>query len=84
MDVPTMRCLATIEDTHQRAPHAIVQSVSSLFVSHAKEAHELFATASQDNTAKLWDVRNLRCVRTFSGHKNSQIATNIAFSPCLR
>jgi WD40 repeat protein len=85
VDVTTMQCSSTIEDTHARPPHAIVQSASSsLLVSLAKEAYELFATASQDNTAKLWDVRSCRCVRTFTGHKNSQVATNIAFSPCLR
>ncbi len=85
IDVTTMKCSATIADTHSRPPHAIVQSASSsMFVSHAKEAYELFATASQDNTAKLWDVRTSKCVRTFSGHRNSQVATNVAFSPCLR
>jgi len=80
-----MQCSAVLEDTHARPAHAIVQSAeSSLYASHAKEAYELFATSSQDNTAKLWDVRSCRCVRTFSGHKNGSIAANIAFSPCLR
>ena len=85
VDVTTMQCAATMEDAHARPAHAIVQSAeSSLYVSHAKEAYELFATASQDSTAKLWDVRSCRCVRTFTGHKSGQIASNIAFSPCMR
>lgn len=68
IDATTMQCSATLEDTHARPAHAIVQSAeSSLYASHAKEAYELFATSSQDNTAKLWDVRSCRCVRTFSG-----------------
>ena len=44
-----------------------LQTANSLFVSHPREAYELFATAATDNTAKLWDVRTQRCVRTFSG-----------------
>eukprot|EP00798_Chlamydomonas_sp_ICE-L_P014831 gene14831-20884_t len=85
LDVATMTCVSTIEDAHARPVHTIVQSASaSLFTSHPREACELFVTSAQDSTLKLWDVRISRCVRTFTGHGNSQIATGAAFSPCLR
>ena len=56
-----------------------------IIISHCSFPHvQLFATASQDNTIKMWDVRSCRCVRTFTGHKNGSIAANVAFSPCMR
>lgn len=63
----------TIEDTHSRAPHTLVQPATSPFVSHGKDAYELFATAAADHTIKMWDVRSARCVRCFTGHKNCQV-----------
>jgi WD40 repeat protein len=42
-------------------------------VSHAKEVHELFASSAPDGLIKLWDVRSGSCVRSFAGHKNSQV-----------
>lgn len=61
------RCVLSIDDAHARPMHTIVQAHNSAFTSHPREAYELFATAAPDNTAKLWDVRSARCVRTFSG-----------------
>ncbi|KAG1664713.1 hypothetical protein FOA52_006690 [Chlamydomonas sp. UWO 241] len=84
VDMSTMQRISCIEDVHARPANAIVQAVSSLYVSHPKEAYELFATSAPDNTAKLWDVRCARCVRTFTGHRSSQLPVGLAFSPCLR
>eukprot|EP00955_Chlamydomonas_euryale_P068181 360045-Chlamydomonas_euryale.AAC.5 len=55
VDASTMQCVSAIADTHARAPHAVVQAVSSLYVTHAKDAYELFATAAQDSTVKVCD-----------------------------
>ncbi|GFH18475.1 uncharacterized protein HaLaN_15291, partial [Haematococcus lacustris] len=80
-----MQCVAVVEDAHARPVHTIAQSASaSLYTSHPKEALELFLTAACDGLIKLWDVRSCRCVRSFSAHKNTQITTGAAFSPCLR
>lgn len=73
-----------IEDAHSRAVHTLAQCAPSAYVSHPREAHELFATSAADNAVKLWDLRTARCVRCFTGHKNCQINTGVAFSPCLR
>lgn len=62
LDVGAMKVVSTIEDAHARPVHTIVQSPSSLYVSHPKEAYELFATAACDNCIKLWDVRVARWV----------------------
>lgn len=70
VDLATMRCAATMPDAHARPMHSVAQaggSGASLFVSHPREAYELFATAATDGVAKLWDVRTQRCVRTFAG-----------------
>ncbi|KAJ9518705.1 hypothetical protein QJQ45_018715 [Haematococcus lacustris] len=85
LDCTVMQCVAVVEDAHARPVHTIAQSASaSLYTSHPKEALELFLTAACDGLIKLWDVRSCRCVRSFSAHKNTQITTGAAFSPCLR
>ncbi|KXZ44757.1 hypothetical protein GPECTOR_62g872 [Gonium pectorale] len=87
IDLATMRTLATVPEAHQRTVGCVAQAGSaSMFVNHPREAYELFATSAPDSCVKLWDVRTpQRCVRTFSGHKNSQLpGIGVAFSPCLR
>jgi WD40 repeat protein len=39
----------------------------------------LLASASSDNTVKLWDIQDRREIRTFSGHDSSVLS--MAFSP---
>ena len=54
VDVASLRCVSSIQDTHARPAHTVVQSAcASLFVSHPREALELFATAAPDSTVKL-------------------------------
>ncbi|GLI68282.1 hypothetical protein VaNZ11_012640 [Volvox africanus] len=87
IDLAVMRPLAAVEDAHQRPVGCVAQAgTASLFVNHPREAYELFATSASDNTVKLWDVRTpQRCVRAFTGHKNSQLSSvSVSFSPCLR
>ncbi|GFR52879.1 hypothetical protein Agub_g15511, partial [Astrephomene gubernaculifera] len=86
VDLAVMRPLAAVAEAHARPVGCVAQAgTASLFVSHPREAYELFATAAPDNTVKLWDVRApQRCVRAFAGHKNSQLPISVSFSPCLR
>lgn len=84
VDLGAGRTAAVLEDCHGRAVHTLAQVAPSPYASHPREAHELFATSAADNTVKLWDLRSCRAVRAFAGHKNCQIPTGVAFSPCLR
>ncbi|KAB8331275.1 hypothetical protein SD80_025530, partial [Scytonema tolypothrichoides VB-61278] len=40
---------------------------------------KILATASRDNTVKLWDTATLKEIKTLSGHTNS--VNGISFSP---
>ncbi|KAG2486748.1 hypothetical protein HYH03_014550, partial [Edaphochlamys debaryana] len=87
LDLAAMRLVASVPDAHQRPVGCVAQAgTASLFVSHPREAYELFATSAPDGAVKLWDVRQTqRCVRAFAGHKNSQLPSlAVSFSPCLR
>lgn len=85
VDLATMACVATINDAHDRPVHSIAQLGPSPYTSHNREAHELFATAAQDGTIKVWDVRSAAAVRVLTGHKSAQLTRlGMAFSPCLR
>lgn len=61
----------TFPDAHARPVQRLVQPAASPFVSHARQIHELFASAAPDGVIKLWDVRSGSCVRSFTGHKHS-------------
>jgi WD40 repeat protein len=70
-----MQVACTIPDAHARPVQRLVQPPASPFVSHPREVHELFASSAPDGVVKLWDVRSgsSSCVRSFTGHKNSQV-----------
>jgi WD40 repeat protein len=69
----------SIPDAHARPVQRLVQPPASPFVSHPREVHELFASSAPDAVIKLWDVRSGSCVRSFTGHKNSQVGFYAAF-----
>ncbi len=66
------------------SPPCIRQACTSSYCAQPAEAHELFASAAADGSARLWDLRTCRAVRSFSSHRNGQLATGLALSPCLR
>ncbi|KAF6257814.1 WD40-repeat-containing domain protein [Scenedesmus sp. NREL 46B-D3] len=86
VDAATMQVACSIPDAHARPVQRLAQPPGSPFVSHPREVQELFASCAPDGLVKLWDVRSGPgpCVRSFSGHKNSQMAIGLAFSPCMR
>uniref|UniRef100_A0A061S725 Wd repeat-containing protein 27-like n=1 Tax=Tetraselmis sp. GSL018 TaxID=582737 RepID=A0A061S725_9CHLO len=83
-DLSAGKVARTIRDGHSRPIHSVVLNVPPNYVSHSREAYELFATAAQDGHVRLWDLRVGRCIRCFSGHSARQQACRPAFSPCLR
>ncbi|CAH2249880.1 WD repeat-containing 27 isoform X1 [Pelobates cultripes] len=76
--------VALIPDVHSRAVHQICQNKGSAFTSQQPEAYNLFVTTAVGDGLKLWDVRNLRCVRRFEGHVNRCQPCGIAISSCGR
>ncbi|XP_053316236.1 WD repeat-containing protein 27 [Spea bombifrons] len=76
--------VAVIPDVHSRAVHQICQNKGSAFSTQQPEAYNLFVTTAVGDGLKLWDIRNLRCVRRFEGHINRCQPCGVAISPCGR
>lgn len=84
VDLSTLTCAGTLPEAHSRPISCVVQPSGTCFVAHPKEAYELIATSAPDNTVKLWDLRCLRSIGSFTGHKNCQVRVGLDFSPCMR
>ncbi|KAM3931161.1 WD repeat-containing protein 27 [Leptodactylus fuscus] len=76
--------IASIPDVHSRAAHQICQNKGSAFSTQPADAYNLFVTMAIGDCLKLWDIRNLRCVRRFEGHLNRYQTCGVAVSPCGR
>uniref|UniRef100_A0A8C5QDS0 WD repeat domain 27 n=1 Tax=Leptobrachium leishanense TaxID=445787 RepID=A0A8C5QDS0_9ANUR len=76
--------VALIPDVHSKAVHQICQNKGSVFSSQQPEAYNHFVTTAVGDGLKLWDLRNLRCVRRFEGHVNRYQPCGVAISPCGR
>lgn len=75
---------AVLAEVHSRPVHRICQNKGSSFVAQHSLAYNLFLTAAVGDGIRLWDLRNLRCVRCFEGHPNRSYPCGVAFSPCGR
>lgn len=84
VDLAAGRTARTVPDAHARPPARVVLNEVSPFASHPASAYNLFATTAPDGCAKLWDLRDTRCVRSLSAHANRQVSVGAAFSPCMR
>jgi WD40 repeat protein len=86
-DWRTGECLQTLEGHIHRvksvayAPIARVSGVlASPGLSETGELKGIVASGSDDQTVKLWDVKQGICLRTFQGHQDWVLS--VAFSPC--
>ncbi|XP_065833672.1 WD repeat-containing protein 27-like [Oscarella lobularis] len=83
-DMNAGRSARLMPDVHTRPVHCISQNEGSSFVSHPPGAYDLFLTAAAADGIKLWDLREDRCVRRYSGHANRFHSVGMSFSPCGR
>ncbi|MBZ3873617.1 WD repeat-containing protein 27 [Sciurus carolinensis] len=58
--------------------------LGSSFTAQQSQAYNLFLTTAIGDGVRLWDLRTLRCERSFEGHPNRSYPCGIAFSPCGR
>jgi WD40 repeat protein len=84
VDLAAGRLARSLPDAHSRPVHTLAMCAPSAFVSHPREAHDLFASAAADGVVKLWDLRAARVVRAFTGHKAATVRAGVALSPCMR
>uniref|UniRef100_A0A8D2BE83 WD repeat domain 27 n=1 Tax=Sciurus vulgaris TaxID=55149 RepID=A0A8D2BE83_SCIVU len=82
-DLNTGCSAAVIAEAHSRPIHQICQNGSS-FTAQQSQAYNLFLTTAIGDGVRLWDLRTLRCERSFEGHPNRSYPCGIAFSPCGR
>ncbi|KAK3924770.1 WD repeat-containing protein 27 [Frankliniella fusca] len=82
-DVGAERFLAEIRDAHPRPPHALALATASAGAGSARAA-DLFVSAAACDGAKLWDLRQTRCVQKFSRHLNRAHSCGVALSACCR
>ncbi|XP_076782679.1 WD repeat-containing protein 27 isoform X8 [Arvicanthis niloticus] len=75
---------AVLAEVHSRPVHRICQNKGSSFIAQQSLAYNLFLTTAVGDGVRLWDLRNLRCVRCFEGHPNRSYPCGVAFSPCGR
>ncbi|XP_047413478.1 WD repeat-containing protein 27 isoform X4 [Sciurus carolinensis] len=75
---------AVIAEAHSRPIHQICQNKGSSFTAQQSQAYNLFLTTAIGDGVRLWDLRTLRCERSFEGHPNRSYPCGIAFSPCGR
>lgn len=73
---------AVLAEVHSRPVHRICQNKGSSFIAQQSLAYNLFLTTAVGDGVRLWDLRNLRCVRCFEGHPNRSYPCGVAFSPC--
>ncbi|KAL1770365.1 WD repeat-containing protein 27 isoform X1 [Sigmodon hispidus] len=76
--------VAVIAEVHSRPAHQICQNKGSSFTTQQSLAYNLFLTTAVGDGVRLWDLRTLRCVRSFEGHPNRCYSCGVAFSPCGR
>nr|XP_022329336.1 WD repeat-containing protein 27-like [Crassostrea virginica] len=81
-DMNVGKCARTITDVHTRPVHCIKQHEGSKFVSHPRDAYDLFLTSAAGDCIKLWDLRANRCVRRYEGHLNRSFPCGVDLSPC--
>lgn len=81
-DMNVGKCVRTIADIHTRPVHCIKQHEGSKFVSHPRDAYDLFLTSAAGDCIKLWDLRANRCVRRYEGHLNRSYPCGVDLSPC--
>ncbi|XP_068597701.1 WD repeat-containing protein 27 [Brachionichthys hirsutus] len=73
-----------VPDAHSRAIHCITQNKGSMFSTQALDSYNLFLTSAITDGVKIWDLRNLRCVRRYDNHLNRCHPCLSAISPCGR
>ncbi|KAG3290608.1 WD repeat domain 27, transcript variant X5 [Ictidomys tridecemlineatus] len=83
-DLNTGCSAAVIAEAHSRPIHQICQNKGSSFTTQQFQAYNLFLTTAVGEGVRLWDLRTLRCERSFEGHPNRGYPCRIAFSPCGR
>ncbi|XP_015354074.2 WD repeat-containing protein 27 isoform X7 [Marmota marmota marmota] len=83
-DLNTGCSAAVIAEAHSRPVHQICQNKGSSFTTQQFQAYNLFLTTAVGEGVRLWDLRTLRCERSFEGHPNRGYPCRIAFSPCGR
>ncbi|XP_061172644.1 WD repeat-containing protein 27-like isoform X2 [Saccostrea echinata] len=81
-DMNVGKCVRVISDVHTRPVHCIKQHEGSKFVSHPRDAYDLFLTSAAGDCIKLWDLRANRCVRRYEGHLNRSFPCGVDLSPC--
>lgn len=84
-DISKEKVVRITEDAHTRP---ITKIILNEFPASNQNAvvnpHQLFATIATDESIRLWDLRTSRCIRQFTGHKNSVHSIGGSFSPCMR
>ena len=84
-DVVQNVTVRSYEEAHARCIHSVEVMHNCRYSSPSMDALHTFATASLDQTVKLWDMRTKQgAIRTFAAHKNSAVKTGLALSPCGR
>ena len=83
-DLGVGQLATSIDQAHARAVHSVVLPTVSEYTSLPNNVYDVFATGSTDGSAKVWDLREGKCVRRFQDHANRVQTVGMAFSPCMR
>ncbi|XP_041866365.1 WD repeat-containing protein 27 [Melanotaenia boesemani] len=84
MDMNKGVVASMVPDAHSRAIHCITQNKGSIFTTQAPDSYNLFLTSAVTDGVKIWDLRNLMCVRRYENHLNRCHPCSSAISPCGR
>lgn len=80
-DVSASRVIHVVEEAHARSIHRVAMMTASRYAAPSTNLLHMYLTAGLDNTVRLWDLRQQRCVRQLSLHRNSATPVGVAFSP---
>ncbi|KAH9579774.1 WD40 repeat [Trypanosoma melophagium] len=80
-DVSAEKNIRIVEEAHTRPIHHIAMMTASRYATPSINLLHMYITAGLDNTVRLWDLRQERCVRQLAFHRNTAVPVGVAISP---